>query len=254
MKLGTALLRCLPKSFATQPIAFLRACQLQTAQWSSGLVSQPPFCVCKTWWLAGPRKAKPDPRGPPASPGDQPRQQSSMSSRSAADVSRNNPSAIKKQHPRAADKHLLAVMEVFGQQRQDNLLNTAANPQLGTARVRSNQSTGRDVDSCPDGSRHTTNSHSSSSQKTRSDLASTSGSPESRTQRLKQRVLTGSPATTFTHSSAASNQPQKGSSTYPPGSQPPLHLSRNLDRLGTLSHQLSCLQVCCALLRDLVVS
>ena len=79
---------------------------------------------------------------------------------------------------------------------------------------------------------------------------STSGLPESRTQRLKQRVLTGGPATTFTQSSADSDQPQKGSSTYPPGSQPPLHLSRNLDRLGTLSHKLPCLQVYFAVFRE----
>ena len=188
--------------------------------------------------LAGPKKAKSNPTDPPGS-GDQSRQQNGTPSKSAADVSRHNlgnhPSAVKKQGSTAANKHLLPATGIRSQLRQAASFNAAASTRLSTATVKSNQSRERIMDSSPHASRHITNSHSSINQKIRLDPASTSGSPESRTQRLKKRVLTGGQATTFTQSSAAGDQPHKGFSTHSPGSQPPLHLSSHLDKLGTLS-------------------
>lgn len=193
--------------------------------------------------LAGPKKAKSSPTSPPGS-GDQLHQQNSMPSKSAANVSRHNlrnPSAVEKQDPTAADKQLLPATGTHDQEPQGTLLNADANTQLSTAAVPSNQSSKRVMDSSLHGNKHVADSQSSSSEKMTLDLASTSESPESRTQRLKKRVLSGSHATTSTQSSAARIQPHRGSSTYSPGSRPPLHLSSDLDKLGTLSQQLPCL-------------
>ena len=193
--------------------------------------------------LAGPKKAKSSPTNPPGS-GDQLRQQNSKPSKSAANVSRHdlrNPSAVKKQDSTAADKPLLPATGAHDQQFQATLLNAAATAQLSTAAVPSNQSRKRVMDSSPHGNKHAADSQSPSSEKTMLELASTSESPESRTQRLKNRVLSGGHATTSTQSSVARMQPHRGSSTYPPGSRPPLHLSSDLDKLGTLSQQPPCL-------------
>ena len=204
------------------------------AEWSNALVIVCMTVVC----LAGPKKAKSNPTDPPGS-GDHSRQQSSIPSKSAADVSRHNlgnhPSAVKKQGSSAANKQLLPATGIRGQLRQATSLNAAASTQLSIATMKSNQSREKIMDSSPRGSRHIANSDSSVNQKMRLDPASTSGSPESRTERLKKRVLTGGQATTFTQSSAAGDQPQKGVFTHSSGSQSPLHLSPHLDKLGTRS-------------------
>ena len=180
--------------------------------------------------LAGPKKAKCNPRDPPGS-GEELRQQNSI----PANVSRlnlgNHPSAVKKKFSTASDMQMLPSTGTRFQETWATSLNAAAS----TATMSSNQSRETVVDSSPDGGQKMNNSHSLINQKIRLDPASTSASPESRTQRLKKRVLTGGQATPVTPSSAACDQPHKGFSGYSPGSRPPIHLSPHLDRLGTVS-------------------
>lgn len=194
-------------------------------------------------WLAGPKKAKPNPKVLPRD-GDQVHQQESDTSVSSANIIsaelENQPPAAQHLGPNATvetpHKQLLPTDQVHGQWRCASSLSAlASSTQLHTATAPSVESGGRMGDSSLDGTSHVIDSHCSSTQKTGRKAASTSGSVESKAERLKNRVLTGSKQTAAVQGSAARGQRQKGKRSWPPGSRPLLRLSPDLDQLGTFA-------------------
>lgn len=203
------------------------------------LSHQPPAC------LAGPKKAKPNPKDTPKD-GDQLPQQESDTLASSANISsaelEDQPPAAKHLGSEATvekpHKQLLSTDEahVRSQHRASSFSALANSTQRTTANsAPSVESGGKMGDSALDGSSHVSDTHSSSTQKTGRKLANQSGAAESKAERLKNRVLTGSKQAASTQGPAARGQRQTGKRSWPPGSRAPLRLSPDLDQLGTFA-------------------